>query len=523
MNVAGQIIGYARVSTEEQSDDEGALVKQLRRLRENGATQLFYDVGQRTNDKRLGINQTIEYIAASRDGAVAKLIFTRLDRLSASPILFYRLVDICRNKRVELQALDDSFDVSTVGGEFSADVRIAVAKHEVRMISLRVRKDLEVRAKLNKPHYFAPFGYRVVGENYDRYEKDDTPLVCLLNGKREMTVADVARLRIDIFFEAGTVRGAAKRLNEIFGIARVSPIIRNAEVKTNSITDEEISNDLWAPSKQSRMVFSNRLSITSTGLQNWLVNPILAGGVPRNKTKSSEGKKSNRPRNQWSVTWNVHPSEAIISLAERNKILEIFAHNKENRWVSDTPKVCNVFSGLVRCGQCGSSCSIQGTKFRKLINRNISYFQCNYYRNDGLCKNKTMISDIEIEKQLTPLLIKEAERLSVLGEEISPTQEDSEVTELRCQLSQLKAISKPNFAILKAIEDLESQINSAAAQKHNQDRQMIIAKERIVAAFSNPAFWESIDSPADKKRLLGEVILEIRVDAKKVQSVKYRS
>ncbi len=522
MEISGEVIAYGRVSTEEQSEDEGALVKQLRRLREVGATRIFYDIAQRTNDKRPGINDAIAYIESKPTGSIDKLLFTRLDRLSASPVLFYQLVEVCRKKRVIMVALDDSFDVSTVGGEFSADVRVAIAKHEVKMISLRVRKDLEIRARSNKPHYFAPFGYKVSPPNYDRYEKDTTPIICLLDGKRELTVFDVARLRIDVFFDQGTVRACAKKLNEIFGVSRKNPVIQDKGEQNTSVTDEEISNDLWQ-NKQSAMVFGNRLSVTSTGLQTWLTNPVLAGGVARGVTQSKEGKKHPSPRSQWDITWHVHDSEAVMTLEERDRILEMFARNARNRWVSDSDKVCSIFSGLIRCGQCGASCSVQGTKFRKRINRTISYFQCNYYRNNGLCSNKTMISDIEVEAQLIPQIVAQAEKLAALGEECDSVLTDSQqVIELRRQLSVLETIAGNNPAIIKAKEDIQEQIANEIGKNSNQRRQSIISRERIIAGFSNPQFWASIDNTADKKRLISSVVAFIRVDAKKILEIKYR-
>ena len=65
--------GYARVSTDEQADDEGALVKQMRRLRDAGAMKLYYDVESRTSDKRKGLLRLIEDINALDKGKVSKL------------------------------------------------------------------------------------------------------------------------------------------------------------------------------------------------------------------------------------------------------------------------------------------------------------------------------------------------------------------------------------------------------------------------------------------------------------------
>jgi DNA invertase Pin-like site-specific DNA recombinase len=504
-----EIIGYGRVSTEEQSDDEGALVKQLRRLRESGATRIFYDIGKRTNDKREGINQAIAYIESRPPGAIAKLLFLRLDRLSASPVLFYQLLEVCRRQKVLLEALDDNFDVETVGGEFSADIRVALAKHEVKMISLRVRKDLETREKAGKPPFFPPFGYKIAGETYDRYEKDDTPLVCLLDGKRELSVAEVARMRVDAFFETGTCRAAVKRLNEIFGITRNTLVTSNDKASYVVTGEEEISNELWEQSKKTKRIFSNRLGITSTGIQNWLTNPVLAGGTPRGVTYP--GKKNYKPRRLAGVQWDTHPNEAIMTIQERDRILEMFSINARNRWVADTPKASNVFSGLIRCANCGSSCSIQGSRFVKRENRLQSWFQCNFYRSEKLCHNKTMITDTKIEKQLIPYLVAEAERLSAIAREELPMEEPQAVIEMRRQMHQLELIPNPNSAILRAIEDLQSQIIDTKAGETNRWKETLISQERVVNSFSDSAFWESIKLPADKKRLISQIVREIRV------------
>ena len=40
------IVGYARISSEEQAIDANALVKQINRLRDAGAVKIFYDVAQ---------------------------------------------------------------------------------------------------------------------------------------------------------------------------------------------------------------------------------------------------------------------------------------------------------------------------------------------------------------------------------------------------------------------------------------------------------------------------------------------
>jgi site-specific DNA recombinase len=39
------------------------------------------------------------------------------------------------------------------------DVRLAAAKYEIKMLSKRVKDDVNFRKSQNKPHWNAPYGY----------------------------------------------------------------------------------------------------------------------------------------------------------------------------------------------------------------------------------------------------------------------------------------------------------------------------------------------------------------------------
>lgn len=133
-----------------------------------------------------------------------------------------------------------------------------------------------------------------------------------------------------------------------------------------------------------------------------------------------------------------------------------------------------------------------------------------------------MISDIEVEAQLIPRIVAQAEKLAALGEECDVPKDSQEVIELRRQLSVLETIAGNNPAIIKAKEDIQEQIANEIGKNSNQRRQSIISRERIIAGFSNPEFWASIDNTADKKRLISSVVASIRVDAKKILEIKYK-
>jgi hypothetical protein len=75
-----------------------------------------------------------------------------------------------------------------------------------------------------------------------------------------------------------------------------------------------------------------------------------------------------------------------------------------------------------------------------------------------------------------------------------------------------------NPAIEKAKEDILQQIADAQATTNNNSKQYLIAKERIVSAFSNHRYWESLEAE-DKQTLLKGCIRKITVDGNKVIAV----
>jgi DNA invertase Pin-like site-specific DNA recombinase len=511
------IIGYARISSEEQAIDANALVKQIARLREAGAIRVFYDVAQRTNDKRKGVTELISWIQANR---VDKLLFTRLDRVSASVILFYELANVCRDRNTKMVAIDDPIDMDSVGGEMSVDVRLAVAKHEVKMLSLRVTKDIQARRKRHKPHYTPPFGYKVVGEYHDRYELDRCPVVCLIASKKELTVADVARLAVETYLEVKSCRKAITALNEILGITLRKPN-RYYSKETRHTVDGD--SDLNKISNNQRCTKQPGLGWSANGFQTWLHNPVLAGGTAYDNLPTKQKNRSYKKLFQESnIVWNTHPEEALITIAERQKIMEITARNRNNKWGGGSPKQNSLYSGLIRCKRCGSSCYVQCSQVRKKTGEVVVYYQCNNFYKNRLCDNNQMINNKQIESQLIPYLTSAADKLMHLTVEVEEEPESEEILTLRKQLAQLEAIPGKNPVIIDAIDTIKSQIQSMVIIGANKRQQLAVNKDQFIKAFSDPLFWILIDNPDDKKRLLNECVSEFYVDGKSLISVKLK-
>lgn len=507
--------GYARVSTDEQAEDQGSLIKQMRRLRDAGATHIYYDVESRTSDQRKGLLQLIEDINASAIGKVSKLLFIRIDRLTSSSMTFYRLMDALKKKGIQPYALDEPFDLSSIGGELTIDVRLAASKYEVKMLAMRVKKERDTRKANKKPHWNAPLGYIVED---DKYKRDERLCVCLIADKRELTRSQLMRFVFDTFLTVGTVSQTVKVLHETFGI-QANAVPKATDTRINLLEEEEeivLENINKSRGGALNLRYPHTgLKWSVSGLRSILVNPIYAGGTLYNTLVRPKGHR--KPFDEWEVTWGTHEDEAIISREEHERIKAMIRENRNNRWATEQ-KYVNPFANLVKCAHCGAAYSRQCKKLVKRKGFVRHHYQCSFYRT-GACHNGRMIASDELEKQVINHLVGEAERLAGLVEnKVDSPEEVPEIKTLRASLNTLEALPS-NPAIAKAKEDIRMQIANAIATTNNASKQYLIAKERIVMAFSNQRYWEGLEQQ-DKQALLKGCIKKIVVDGNLVTGLE---
>ena len=519
--------GYARVSTDEQAQDKDALLKQMQRLRDAGANKIFFDIDKRTKHDRKGLLNLIKAVQELPVNHNVRLLqFTRLDRVAASQVIFYKLLGELQKKKIKPIALDDPFDLDSVGGELTVDIRLDVAKHEVKMLGLRIRKERELRRKQQKSHFSAPFGYKI--EN-DRYVFNNDPCICLIDHQQELSVVEVAQLILKTFYQVGSCTQTAKRLNEFFGIG-----LKCSEKYVRKSGDYSIDEDDTLTQKTLKKKVDEKsnaglrypysgLRWTTTGIRDWLTNPVLAGGTPYGTVKENGNKKS---FDEINVFWNTHDEQTLITFQQHQEIKTIIRGNRKNSWASQgdgDPQKLNIFQGLIFCAKCNAKFVKVSTYQCRRDSSFKSYYQCTYYLKTGMCQHKTAITNLDLEEQIIEFLVREAERLSVLGEQTSiSVTESQELVELRSQLQALESIPGNNPAIETAKEGVRLQMTELLSDGERTNQAMLISRERIIAAFSNRDFWKSIQNPIDKKRLLRECIMCAVVDQGKVVEVRLR-
>jgi DNA invertase Pin-like site-specific DNA recombinase len=136
-----RLIGYARVSTDEQLNDA-----QLIELKAAGCHTIFEEQGSGASRARPVLARLVREIKA---GEV--LIVARLDRLARSVSHLLHVIEQLEEKGAHFRSLHDPIDTSTPQGMFSLQVLGAVAQLERALISERTKAGInaaKARGKL---------------------------------------------------------------------------------------------------------------------------------------------------------------------------------------------------------------------------------------------------------------------------------------------------------------------------------------------------------------------------------------
>ena len=144
-----QVLGYVRVSTEEQGmsgagleAQRAAIVAECER-RGWQLVRIIEDVGRSGKDlKRPGVRAALE---ALERGEASALVVSKLDRLSRSMLDFAHVMAAAQQQSWALVALDVNVDTTTPAGEAMANVMATFAQFERRLIGQRTREALAVK------------------------------------------------------------------------------------------------------------------------------------------------------------------------------------------------------------------------------------------------------------------------------------------------------------------------------------------------------------------------------------------
>jgi DNA invertase Pin-like site-specific DNA recombinase len=151
MSAMAAVIGYIRVSTEEQASSGAGLLAQraaiLAEAERRGwhVVEVIEDAGYSGKDlKRPGIVAALEALKQRRADT---LVVAKLDRLSRSLLDFAALMNRATREGWALVALDLGVDTTSPVGEAMANVLATFAQFERRLIGLRTKEALAAKRK----------------------------------------------------------------------------------------------------------------------------------------------------------------------------------------------------------------------------------------------------------------------------------------------------------------------------------------------------------------------------------------
>lgn len=134
------IIGYARVSTEEQNE-----ARQLAAFKEHGVEKIFMDKLSGKDMRRPQLQEMLKYV---REGDT--VIVTEFSRLARSAQDLLRIVDELTKKSVEIRSLKEQLDTQTPQGKFLLTVFAAMAELEHETILQRQREGIALAKAAGK-------------------------------------------------------------------------------------------------------------------------------------------------------------------------------------------------------------------------------------------------------------------------------------------------------------------------------------------------------------------------------------
>jgi DNA invertase Pin-like site-specific DNA recombinase len=150
------VIGYARVSKDDQAD---SLPAQVSRLKGAGCSHVVTDIETGRSTDRDGL---LEVMAMVQAGQVRELLVTRVDRLGRDAAYTDSLLAQCEQQGVLVRALDGgAIETATPQGFLMARLQTGLAEMESRMLSMRIRRQFTVyRAEGRHLRRRKPFGYQ---------------------------------------------------------------------------------------------------------------------------------------------------------------------------------------------------------------------------------------------------------------------------------------------------------------------------------------------------------------------------
>jgi DNA invertase Pin-like site-specific DNA recombinase len=464
-------VGYIRESTEEQALGTPALEQQQARLENFGIHKslIFCDVDSGANINRVQFTQLMTLV---RQGKIKKIVSPRWDRITRSHELYLQFKKILQDFNIELVLLDQGVvDLETASGEFFADMQVLFAVQERRMIKERVKKGFEHRRNKLKASGRPPWGYL---NDQDKYKLHQTPCICLLEQRPDnypelaqapddstqlikLSRADIARDVVEIFLKRRSLRKTVDTIYQKYGVPRKTLLkkVKDKQVKVILIQAEELL--FWKD---------------TSGLKNWLVNPVLEGHTAY--LKSNRNRYAEKSEG-WDIRYDTHPEQAIISREESTAIREILEFNSSRHIRSNATFY---LTGLIFCGACGYKSIL-----KRLCARNLAYYGCRH--SSAGCTNRKCVRIEKIDQAIIRELFVRSNQFT--EESVAPKKDLISSPKIQKLEAQLAAINQvPGVASNPLLKQAQQDVARQIEDLSNQARQQIPLDATLQQIIAHP-------------------------------------
>lgn len=342
---------YVRVSTGYQVDKD-SLPFQKKELRaycehvlhiDKKRIEIFEDAGRSgKNTKRPAFERMMEKVKA---GLVSHVIVYKIDRITRNLVDFSLMYDDFKYNNVTFISLNEQFDTSSAIGEAILKIILVFAELERKLTSERV-KDVMIGRAQNKQWNGARVPY---GWDWDAEKK------CPVHSKKE---APYAKAMYRMYLDGGS-----------------------------SVTICDYNNSHNIPTKRGG-------EWTSKTVADFLRNPINKGDYRYNYRESARGRKKSADE----VVYQVGVFPPLVDPKiwdEVNRRMDVNNRLRNTSSFHPVRKRCNVFAGLMVCGECGAGYQVKGKDNRKGDGFRPSSYACTGKYQKKNCDNQN-VSDVKI-------------------------------------------------------------------------------------------------------------------------------
>jgi DNA invertase Pin-like site-specific DNA recombinase len=146
------VLGYERVSTEEQSESGAGLAAQRHTIedaviRRGWTVEWFGDPGKSGKYTNPGLRSALDLLAAGQADA---LVVTKMDRIARSAIHALEIIETAQDQGWALIVLDIELDMTTPAGRAMAGMLAIFAEFERDLISQRTKDAMAAKSRAGK-------------------------------------------------------------------------------------------------------------------------------------------------------------------------------------------------------------------------------------------------------------------------------------------------------------------------------------------------------------------------------------